>query len=171
MSIDNAAGEADGLGLFDDGDWFEYGATTMEPWSTPVPFDGCPPVLPRRPELLDGAAAALLWRDLRSWALWLTKTFPAADRLFPPCWPQHPALTEELLALWWHWQSAWMQATDPAAPAGFLRELDWSMQRVERWAKAPCDNDRHTPQQRTTFPPSAEDPDLHHWWSNPQFII
>ena len=145
---------------------FEYGTMIHGPWLTPAMFDGGAPLAPRRPELV-GDQADALWEDLATWVVWAQVTF-RISRWFPPCWPRHPALVEELLALWGLWQAVWLPATDPAAPVGFLRELECSIGRVERLWKPPCTVDGHTDQ---TEPHVGADgtPGLHHWWSNPSY--
>ena len=148
-------------------DFATYGAPLERPWLTSWVFDGQAALAPRRPELL-GDQTDALWADLRSWVVWASATFRLV-RWFPPCWPQHPALVEELLALWSCWQALWLPSIDPGAPIGFLRELDWSIGRVERLWKVPCDVDGHKPQPDPILGADGT-PQLHHWWSNPNYL-
>ena len=144
-----------------------YGAPPAPPWHTPLYFDGQAALAPRRPDLL-GDQTAALWTDLTAWVVWATLTF-RLTRWFPPCWPQHPALVEELLALWGTWQAAWIPAIDPTAPTGFLRELDAALGRVERLWKPPCTGDSHKDQPEPLLGADGT-PTLHHWWSNPNYL-
>jgi hypothetical protein len=147
-------------------DLHAYGLGRVRPWSSPPVFDGQMAYAPRRPEVL-GDSVDAWWADLSSWASWTITTF-RLTRVFPPCWPQHPALVEELMALWMHWQAVWLPATDATAPVGFLRELEWSIGRVERLWKTSCSPDAHTAPAPVPAG-SAGTPDLHDWWSNPNY--
>ena len=152
------------LGGLDDDDIHAYGQLHPPAFLTPASWDGEMAVAPRRPELL-GDAVAAWWKDLECWTEWLLITFRLSTRI-PPCWPQHPALVEELMALWMVWQAGWLPGVDPGAPVAFLRELDWALSRIERLWRPACTATEHkpTPPQRT----GAEGtPDLHPWWSNP----
>ena len=145
----------------------EYGQPRPKAWLTFPPFDGEMPVAPRRPELLDPTATANWWHDLTTWTVWAIRTF-RLGRTFPPCWPQHPALVEELTALWLFWQGVWLPALDPGQPINFLQHLDWSLCRVERWWKVPCTTDGHK-QQEPVIVGAQGLPDLHRWWGNPDY--
>ena len=150
-------------------DEFRYGELDDErPYTTPPMFDGDSPTAPRRPELL-GDAVDSWWQDLTGWADWMNATFRVGHR-FPPCWPQHPALVEELMALWLHWQAAWLPGVDATGPTGFLRELDAALSRVERLWRPPCTTDRHRPQPPiTTATTTGTAPELRPWWTNPEY--
>ena len=142
-----------------------YGGLRARPWISPPVFDGQNAIAPRRPELL-GDRVDDWWHDLSTWSTWTIGTFRLV-RWFPPCWPQHPALVEELMALWLHWQAVWLPATDATAPISFLRELEWSLNRIDRLWKPPCTTDAHKPQPAIAYGPGADaTPDLHRWWSN-----
>jgi hypothetical protein len=43
------------------------------------------------------------WDDLHVWVSWFVDHYHLADEL-PPCWPRHPALVDELNALWHYHQ-------------------------------------------------------------------
>jgi hypothetical protein len=147
-------------------DFRRYGVRDQRPWASPVVFDGQMAYTPRRPELLgDGVDA--WWADLTSWVEWAVPTFRLA-RLIPPCWPQHPALVEELMALWLFWQAVWLPATDATAPIGFLRELEFAHARIERLYKPSCNPGEHTSPAPVVLRTTGT-PDLHRWWSNPNY--
>lgn len=148
-------------------DFYSYGATPTRPWVSAAVFDGQMAISPRRPELL-GDSVDGWWTDLDTWAVWAIGTWRLA-RWFPPCWPEHPALVEELMALWLHWQACWLPSIDPQAPVGFLRELEWSLGRVERLWKPSCTPDTHRPAPQAVAA-AVGTPELHRWWSNPNYI-
>lgn len=148
-------------------DMRDYGAPSPYPWRSPMMWDGDMAICPRRPEVLDPAALKVWWADLEAWATWAISTF-RLTKFFPPCWPQHRALVEELMALWFVWQAAWLPATDQQAPIGFLRELDWTTGRVERLYRISCSSSEHKPQVEVEA--GAVGPyELHQWWSNPSY--
>ena len=147
-------------------EFHDYGTPPAALWLSPWVFDGHPPLAPRRPELV-GDQTDALWTDLATWARWAITTFRLTG-WFPPCWPQHPALVEELLALWWHWQTVWLPGTDGTAPVSFLRELEWALGRCERLWKPPCTTDRHKPQPDPTADAHGT-PSWRQWWSNPGY--
>ena len=43
------------------------------------------------------------WADLGNWVSWFVDRYHLAD-VVPPCWPRHPALVDELIALWYYHQ-------------------------------------------------------------------
>ena len=43
------------------------------------------------------------WADLHVWVSWFVDRYHLADDV-PPCWPRHPALVDELIALWYYHQ-------------------------------------------------------------------
>jgi len=43
------------------------------------------------------------WTELHVWVSWFVDRYHLADEL-PPCWPRHPALVDELNALWHYHQ-------------------------------------------------------------------
>ena len=43
------------------------------------------------------------WADLGDWVSWFVDRYHLADDV-PPCWPRHPALVDELIALWYYHQ-------------------------------------------------------------------
>ncbi len=93
---------------------------------------------------LDDATLEALW----TWFEALRTRWGFA-RAWPACWPVHPALRAEALALW----RAWGEAEAEEMPlAGWLALLDAALRRVEaRWAGA-CAGGQHLPS-----PPAAPD--------------
>lgn len=146
----------------------EYGQPSPPAWASKRLWPGEMALAPRRPESLDKDSLAAWWHDLKSWSTWAIRTF-RLSRTFPPCWPQHPALVEELMALWLAWQSAWLPAKEPTGPAQFLQLLDFSVARCARLWQVPCD-----PAGPHKTPPSVVvgadgQPDLTRWWGNDNY--
>lgn len=57
-----------------------------------------------------------LWSQLTDWVDWLRGRYPLAKKI-PPCWPEHPEIVEELIALWLAWQHAYADAGAPLTAA------------------------------------------------------
>jgi hypothetical protein len=56
------------------------------------------------------------WADLGKWVSWFVDRYHLAD-VVPPCWPRHPALVDELIALWYYHQEVTRPfAAEPAGP-------------------------------------------------------
>lgn len=136
-------------------------------WLSPPAYDGAGIApAPRRSELL-GDAEAAWWNDVATWTEWAIATFRLTKWL-PPCWPRHPALVEEAQALWLLWCAAWMPGVEPGAPAGFLNQLGWALNRIETLWKIPCTASDHT--EPTSVRQSHHDrPVTTAFWSNPDF--
>lgn len=143
-----------------------YGQPGADLWFSPPMFDGGIPLMPRRPEITGDQLDALV-ADLTAWVEWLVATYRLHPKI-PDCWPRHPALVEEMQALWFLWQHCWLPAADPTMPVAFLRELDASLSRIERLWKVPCAaNDHKTP--KTPMYRSSGVPTWREWWSHPDF--
>lgn len=58
-------------------------------------------------------------RQLQDWIDWYNQTYPGVEEhLIPPCWFRHPAVVQELLAVFVAWQAAYCGLVDPDdAPA------------------------------------------------------
>lgn len=58
-------------------------------------------------------------RQLKDWIDWYNQTYPGVEEhLIPPCWFRHPAVVQELLAVFVAWQAAYCGLVDPDdAPA------------------------------------------------------
>lgn len=93
---------------------------------------------------------------------------PSAQRTFPPCWPQHPALFEEMAALWAFWQDG-LTGVDASRPVQFLDQLARSIDRCQRYWKVPCDPQTHKPATGPARGAGAGHPDLHRWWGNDNY--
>ena len=143
-----------------------YGQPGADLWFSPPMFDGGVPLMPRRPEITGDGVDALV-ADLTAWVEWLVATFRLHPKI-PGCWVRHPALVEELTALWFLWQHCWLPAADPTMPVGFLRELDASLSRIERHWKVPCDANEHK-DPKTPMYRSSGVPAWRAWWSHPDF--
>ena len=177
VTISNAMADAAGRREHDAGEeqefpWpdLSFGQPGPSPWLTPPMWDGPAPLAVRRPELLDDGESdgefARWWHDVRSWAVWMVRTFHLS-RTFPPCWPQHPALFEEMAALWVFWQDG-LIGVDASRPVQFLDQLARSIDRCQRYWKVPCDPQTHKP--ATDLPVGADGhPDLHRWWGNDNY--
>lgn len=143
-----------------------YGQPGADLWFTSPMFDGGIPLMPRRPEITGDSLDALM-ADLTAWVEWLVATFRLHPQI-PSCWLRHPALIEELQALWFLWQHCWLPAADPTMPVSFLRELDWSLGRIDRHWKVPCDTDTHKEPQAPPYR-STGTASWRAWWSHPGF--
>lgn len=57
--------------------------------------------------------------ELKDWIDWYNETYPGVEEhLIPPCWYQHSAVVQELLAVFVAWQAAYGDLKDPDdAPA------------------------------------------------------
>ena len=62
------------------------------------------------------------WAELQVWVSWFVDRYHLADEV-PPCWPRHPALVDELNALWHYHQEVTTPfvADGPARPGGATR--------------------------------------------------
>ncbi len=146
----------------------EYGQPPVPAWVSSRGWPGELALAHRRPERLTDQGLDAWWHDLKSWATWAIHTF-RLSRTFPPCWPQHPALVEELMALWMVWQSGWLPAKEAGAPAQFLQLLDLSISRCGRLWQVSCDP--AGPHKKSPDPVvGAEgEPDLRRWWGNDNY--
>ncbi len=163
---DPVSNGADPALVDDDEAMLEYGPEPPPMWFSSTHFDGQAYLTARRPEIA-GDSCGALFADLTAWVDWLVHTFRLQGRI-PPCWIRHPALVEELLALFFLWQHSWIPAQNASLPIGFLRELDWSLGRIERYWKVPCDQTEHKAQAPVTFTTSGV-PTMRAWWSNPDY--
>ena len=167
MTVDDLDGPDPWAGL-DDDDVTEFGQPRPGPRRTRPEWDGDLTIAARRPELLNLDDQVAWWNDLKTWTFWMVRTF-RQERRIPPCWPQHPAIVEELMALWLFWQACWLPGDDPSRPAGWLQQLDLSLSRIDRLWKLPC-----TPQEHQEPTPAAAGadgtPGLHRWWSNDTYL-
>lgn len=144
----------------------EHGEKPPPMWFSSPHFDGHDILTLRRPELTGDMVDALI-ADLDKWVEWLVVTFRQQSRI-PPCWARHGGLREELLALFFLWQHAWIPAREATLPAAFLRELDTALNRIDRNWKVPCDATTHQESKPVRFS-STGVPDWAAWWSNPDF--
>ena len=145
---------------------YYYGAPEPSPWYSSWEHDGRETLVPRRPEITGDSVDALM-SDLTSWVEWLVVTYRIQARI-PPCWIRHGALREELLALFFLWQDCWLPAKDPHLPVAFLREFDYSLSRIERYWKVPCDASTHKQPTDIAFVSNGA-ASWTTWWANDEF--
>jgi len=93
---------------------------------------------------LDTEQTQQLLADLAEWVSWLTATF-RLDADLPRCYPRHPDLTEELLALRAARAAAYTTAAPPGAGLLWLQELDRARGRWQRWNTSRCTLGTHDP--------------------------
>ena len=92
---------------------------------------------------LDAEAAADTWSELAAWVEWLVARYDLADEV-PACWWAHPAITEELTALWTAWLAAYQYAeAHPDKPLSWHKELDASRTRIKSWDRLGCAREPH----------------------------
>lgn len=80
---------------------------------------------------------------LDKWVAWLVDRYDLA-RVIPPCWHNHGAMVEELLALRLAWQAAYENTNaDPGQPLQWHVGLDLMLRRFERrWGVDGCRPDQ-----------------------------
>lgn len=91
--------------------------------------------------LLKKARAA--WQRLDEWASWLVATYKLTS-VIPPCWPEHPALREELIGLRVAWAGAWTPGSSNEAIVIWHEKLFHARARMldGNWGCPRCDG-RH----------------------------
>jgi len=67
------------------------------------------------------AARDRLLDDLRAWVAALVERYAISPRTLPPCWEQHPAMVEALLALRDHERGSYAADADPRAAVEWIR--------------------------------------------------
>lgn len=99
-----------------------------------------------------GATWASRADHLRELAVWvrdvLRTRYPARVRILRPCWPWHPTVVEELLALYGVWADAWLgqYSTARAAMDWHDRWLDGVVHRLTRDKEFSACTEEHTEQ-------------------------
>jgi hypothetical protein len=80
------------------------------------------------------------WQRLTGWVDWLVATYRLTS-VIPPCWPEHPAIAEELTSLFVAWIGAWLDSAGPDAPAAWQRRLHEAKARLAdgNWGTPRCD--------------------------------
>ena len=109
-----------------------------EPVITPLPWDQ-----------LDPGERRARWSELCQWVEWFVRRYPVESDI-PPCWHQHPAVVDELTALWVAHAGAWYPGMAPNAPLGWLEQLDRSLARIRRWIGS-CTSAEHRPATRARW--------------------
>ena len=88
---------------------------------------------------LDDDARHAKLRQLGEWVAWLVARYDLASQV-PPCWPLHPALLDELKALWyWHQEVTYPEGVltrpDPPSSPGTTQQIqDPGVRAAEYWA-------------------------------------
>jgi hypothetical protein len=103
-------------------------------------FESYPP--PHTPEDLAKQVerASQAWRRLAEWVDWMVGVY-RLTMVIPACWPEHPAIVEELVSLRVSWVGAWNDAASPDAPAGWQRRLAEAKGRLNdgNWGVPRCE--------------------------------
>ena len=84
---------------------------------------------------LDDDARHARLRQLGEWVTWLVARYDLASQV-PPCWPLHPALLDELKALWyWHQAVTYPEGvlTQPDPPGGTQQVQNPGVRAAEYW--------------------------------------
>lgn len=83
-----------------------------------------------------------VWQRLTEWVDWLVATYRLTS-VIPACWPEHPAVVEELKALFVAWAGAWLGGAGADAPAGWQRRLHDAKARLAdgNWGTPRCCGD------------------------------
>lgn len=76
--------------------------------------------------------AAATWTGLIDWTGWLVRRFQLYEEL-GSCWPDHPALVEELGALWLAWQASYDDQAPLEAPLRWMEALARARARWRIW--------------------------------------
>lgn len=92
---------------------------------------------------LDRPTASTVWAWLINRVQWLVERYSLQEDL-GPCWPQHPALVEELTALCLSWHNAY-DGVNRDAPLRWHEALDRARRRWRDWDRqTKCRLGRHT---------------------------
>ncbi|HEX5117842.1 MAG TPA: hypothetical protein VFW65_21885 [Pseudonocardiaceae bacterium] len=80
------------------------------------------------------------WCRLAAWVDWLVATYRLTS-VIPACWPEHPAIVEELVGLRVAWVAAWQDTASADAPAAWQRRLHETKARLVdgNWGVPRCD--------------------------------
>ncbi|MGW5049735.1 hypothetical protein [Actinokineospora sp. NPDC004072] len=109
-------------------------------------FDQYPPPADdaERTRQLERIQAA--WQRLHEWVDWLVATY-RLTAVIPPCWPEHPTITEELIGLRIAWVGAWSDRAPADAINAWHERLSRAKTRLSdgNWGKPRCDG-THDPQ-------------------------
>lgn len=116
----------------------------QDPGEQTVPGPDGPVAAAPDTRTLDTEQTQQLLADLVDWVSWLTATF-RLDADLPRCYPRHPDLTEELLALRAARAAAYTTAAPPGAGLLWLQELDRARGRWQRWNNSRCTLGTHDP--------------------------
>ncbi|MBN8882172.1 MAG: hypothetical protein J0H73_07650 [Salana multivorans] len=97
------------------------------------------------------------WPKLADWVGWWVEQFDLGERIDPPCWYQHPRLTEELTALAGAWELLYDPASPGTGPITWLREAELCTARLERHTKnLGCNAREHRPESPPAWPRDAD---------------
>jgi hypothetical protein len=91
--------------------------------------------------------ARALWRQLVEWVDWLIARYGIGDGI-PACWYLHPALVEELTAIYAGWRSAYLAEEQNLAgwdPLTWHDALEKALHRIREWDRRGCRDGTHRP--------------------------
>jgi hypothetical protein len=94
-----------------------------------------------------------LLADLGQWVTWLERRYSLTD-VIPDCWAAHPALLEELLALYVAWTDAYGQLdASGTAPIKWHESFAQCRERLREWNRWGCgpDSHRHDPDPEPSY--------------------
>jgi len=105
---------------------------------------------------MDSKAAMETWADLAGWVVWLVARYDLGDEI-PACWWDHPAILEELTALWAAWLLTYQHAdSTPDKPLAWHKDFGEARTRIKGWDRLGCARGTH---RATEEPPWAFDYD------------
>lgn len=108
-------------------------------------------------QVFSAEEAAFIWSDVSEWVLWLVQRYDLGDEI-PPCWWAHPAIVEELTALWASWNFAYRDSNaDPRQPLAWHQELEASRRRIRAWDRQGCARGSHRADEPQAWAFSEED--------------
>ncbi|MFV0435007.1 MAG: hypothetical protein ACK5LO_13635 [Leucobacter sp.] len=94
---------------------------------------------------LDDAERAETLEVLFVWVPELVRRYGLAEQIVPPCWYQHEAIVQELLALFqYRNQQQYLDIAPPSAPLDFHTQLQYVITRLRMWVgMSECTLGRH----------------------------
>jgi hypothetical protein len=92
------------------------------------------------------------WTRLHNWVDWLVTTYRLTTTV-PPCWPEHPTITEELIGLRIAWLGAWRDTSTPDAITTWHERLHRTKARLNdgNWGHPRCSGTHPIPDHTDTW--------------------